>query len=562
MNKRFFNALLLGAVVLSTGTFVSCDNDDVDDLKSRVSVIEVAIDDIKTQLSKALMTGASITKVDESNGTYTLTLSDGQKIVIKPGGGNISIVVTDTEAIITIEGEEYILPLGSLVNSLIYSPETIDGIVEIGNTATTVNFLARPALKSLDGAEFTIAESHVLTRAADGEQFKVSGDVTLEGDFIKVPIKALGEAEAGKTYAVSLQLNLKGTIIGSNYFTVKVSDDFSSIAEDLGGVTIKADYSPQDLADGFKEMTIKGSDLLVALNFKDLFSELPANAEFVVASSGKQPGGQAQEKQELLSKSLKKDGTWAFSERPGTSFNENADRKGFLINVLADDVVKAKIYVCINDELADVDFASTFNEEYEGEWGGRTKSLALGAQVIDIQNTFTNWEEDYAEITHRGKSFLENWANANYQVQTVLFYDGNTLVMDDIAKKYAQFSRGIYWYFRGISILVPEAYGKWMNPATGKEVNGGDEIVGGFNDAHREDPEVYEAGFAKYGGVTMDQKTGKITLNDTYTGYGFRFAIAAVYEYAYGWKKLHKADQFGFFFFNRRVMPEGTTIPE
>ena len=188
-------------------------------------------------------------------------------------------------------------------------------------------------------------------------------------------------------------------------------------------------------------------------------------------------------------------------------------------------------------------------------------------KVIDIQNTFTNWEEDYAEITHRGKSFLENWANANYQVQTadgetVLFCDGNTLVMDDIAKKYAQFSRGIYWYFRGISILVPEAYGKWMNPATGKEVNGGDEIVGGFNDAHREDPEVYEAGFAKYGGVTMDQKTGKITLNDTYTGYGFRFAIAAVYEYAYGWKKLHKADQFGFFFFNRRVMPEGTTIPE
>ena len=154
--------------------------------------------------------------------------------------------------------------------------------------------------------------------------------------------------------------------------------------------------------------------------------------------------------------------------------------------------------------------------------------------MIDIQNTFTNWEEDYAEITHRGKSFLENWANANYQVQTadgetVLFCDGNTLVMDDIAKKYAQFSRGIYWYFRGISILVPEAYGKWMNPATGKEVNGGDEIVGGFNDAHREDPEVYEAGFAKYGGVTMDQKTGKITLNDTYTGYGFRFAIAAVW---------------------------------
>ena len=39
----------------------------------------------------------------------------------------------------------------------------------------------------------------------------------------------------------------------------------------------------------------------------------------------------------------------------------------------------------------------------------------------------------------------------------------------------------------------------------------------------------------------MDPKTAKIKLNDTYTGYGFRFAIAAIYEYAYGWKKLHKA---------------------
>lgn len=102
------------------------------------------------------------------------------------------------------------------------------------------------------------------------------------------------------------KMNLKGTIIGSNYFTVKVSDDFSSVAEDLGGVTIKADYSPNDLANGFKEMTIKGSDLLGTLNFKNLFSELPANAEFVVASGSKQPGGEAQEKQELLSKSLKK----------------------------------------------------------------------------------------------------------------------------------------------------------------------------------------------------------------------------------------------------------------
>ena len=89
-----------------------------------------------------------------------------------------------------------------LSNSLIYSPETIDGIVEIGNTGAIVKFLPRPALTSIEGAEFTIAESHVmLTRAADGEQFKVNGVASLDGGFIVVPIRRWVKQEAGKMYA-------------------------------------------------------------------------------------------------------------------------------------------------------------------------------------------------------------------------------------------------------------------------------------------------------------------------------------------------------------------------
>lgn len=574
MNKQFVNALLCGAMFFSTGTFTSCNNDDVDDLKTRVSVIEVAIDEIKTQLGKALMTGQSITSVKKADdGTWTIALSGGgEPIVIKPastGGSNITVTVTDTEAIIVVDGTEYKLPLGSKVSSLVYVPEYADGKIKIGNTPVEVKFLARPALANLDGAQFFIAESHELkTRAADGEDFGVRGDARIEGDYIIVPIKGLS-ATAGKTYAVSIQMHIGGTVIGSNYFNVEVSNDFSFDAEQIGGFTIKSEYKPTSIdANGFCQMTVNGLDLLSTVtNFKEFFDVLPKDAIFRVASTAKQPEGAAQEKRDLLSSSLKTDGSWAFSKRPGTNFNKEKGQSGFLVYVVADDVIKAKIYVCINDELANLDFVGGFNEEYEGEWGGRQKSLPLGAQEIDIQKTFTNWEEDYSEITHRGKSFLENWAGGNYQVQTaggdnVLYCNGTTLVMDEIAKKYAQLSRGIYWYFRGISILVPEAYGKWTNPATGKEVNGGEEIIGGFNDAHKEDSQVYEAGFAKYGGITMDQKTGKIKLNDTYTGYGFRLAIAVTYEYAYGAKKLHGADQIGFFFFNRRVMPEGTTIPE
>lgn len=563
MNKRFLNALLFGAVVLSTGAFTSCNNDDVDDLKSRVSVIEVAIDDIKAQLGKALMTGASITKVDEKDGTYTLTLSDGQKIVIKPGGGNISIVVTDTEAIITIEGEKYVLPLGSLVNSLIYSPETIDGIVEIGNAGVTVNFLARPALKNLDGAQFTIAESHVLTRAADGEQFKVNGEAKLEGDFIKVPIKALGEAEGGKTYAVSLQMNLKGTIIGSNYFNVKVSDDFSSVAEDLGGVTIKADYAPKDLADGFKEMTVNGLDLLKEFNFKDLFSELPEGAEFVVAGNNKQPGGKAQEKRELLSKSLASDGKWKFSERPGTSFNDNVDRPGFLVNVVVDDVVKAKVYVVISDPLAAVS-----NDVFMGSLKGlgqphveygEAPAEGSGEGTPIVVNPGENKLNLYAMIADNkfslkhgdgGAKIVE--ALAGYVVEVngdnLVYSDGSSLALGDLGK---QLLGNVVYYNRQTSIASSQRRGWTGMSDDEKKAFAGAECNGEMLD-----------GFDGINGSTMAANGIKITSDgffettEAYRGWALRIGYGVRFEYAYGSRDL--ADGcLCYLWINRRDCAEG-----
>jgi hypothetical protein len=572
MNKHFFYELLCGVMFLLVGIggFTSCNNDDVDDLKSRVSVIEVALDDIKAQLGNALMTGASITKVEEANGTYTLTLSDGQKIVIKPGGGSISVVVSDTEATITVDGEDYVLPLGSPVNSLIYSPETIDGTVQIGNDGATVNFLTRPALTSLDGASFSIAESHVLTRAVDGEQFRVNGDVKLEGGFLKVPIKALGEVEAGNTYAVSLQMNLKGTVIGSNFFNVKISDDFVAVAEDLGGVEINAAYSPKDLADGFKEMTIKGGELLKLTDFKVLFSTLPDNAEFAIAGQSKQPAGSAQDKYEILSKSLTRTGAWAFSQRPGTSFNDNTDRPGFLVNVLADDVVKAKIYVVINDEIAGLDFNGVLTQA-EAEWGGRDKSLVMGAQTIDMQKTFANWEAEYPIIYNGQDTFFEHWGD--YAVTTadqdnVVYNSGGKLVLGDLGKDYATGCRGVYWFYRGFAIYVPEALattdGKYV-ASNGKSYSGAegydyDYWLGQYNE-YIDNPTGFYASIASWN-ITIDEKTGVISLPATYTGYGLRLGVGAAYEYAYGVKRIGKDDQLGLFFFDRRLAPAGATMPD
>lgn len=560
--KQFFKVLLCGAVVFSTGIFTSCDNGDIDDLKSRVSVVEVAIDDIKAQLGKALMTGASITNVKEENGTYTLTLSDGQTIVIKPGGGSISIVVTDTEAIITIEGKEYKLPLGSLVNSLIYSPESVSGIVEIGNAGVTVNFLARPALKSLDGAQFTIAESHVLTRATDGEQFKVSGEAKLEGDFIKVPIKALGEAEAGKTYAVSLQLNLRGTIIGSNYFNVQVSDDFSSVAEDLGGVEIKAAYAPKDLADGFKEMTINGLDLLKALNFKDLFSTVPANAEFVVAGQSKQPGGKAQEKIDLLKSSLAKDGTWAFTQNPGTSFNDNADRPGFLVNVLADDVVKAKVYVVITDALASItddQFKSTLKGlgEPHLEYGtpaegkdGEPIVVNPGANKLNFYDIIVN---NKLSIKHGENGAKAQAALSGYALEVggenLVYSDGAKLVVGELGKGY---KGSVVWYNRQTSIASSQRRSWTMSDAE-KKAFAGAECNGEI---------IQKPGFDGLSGASMETNGIKITNNgfvettEAYKGWALRVGVGVRFEYAFGSRDI--ADGcLCFLWINRRDCAEG-----
>ena len=78
--------------------FVSCD-DDNDDLKSQIAVLQTAVEDLKEQLDNALTTGASITNAEQDeSGQWTLTLSDGKKIVIGSsltgGGAAVSVVVT------------------------------------------------------------------------------------------------------------------------------------------------------------------------------------------------------------------------------------------------------------------------------------------------------------------------------------------------------------------------------------------------------------------------------------------------------------------------------------
>lgn len=570
MKKQFWNALLCSAMVLSSGTFVSC-SDDTDELESRITVLEGAYGDIKAQLSKALVTGASIISAtqDDVTGAWTLTLSDGSKVVLTGGGSAIQVEQGSGSFTITVDGTKYTIPTGASVNSLVYVPEYADGLVLLSNDGADVKFLATPGISAdaLSKAEITVADALELQSRAGATLFKANG-ASVDGAYIKVNLKGIG-AEAGKSYSVAIKLDINGTAISSNYFTVKVSDDFSFNAEDLGGVTVKADYSPADLAEGFKAMTIDGAVLSGSFNFKNLFSELPENAEFQVASQGSQPGGKAQEKYDMLRKSLALDGTWKFVERPGTNFNENEERPGFLIHVLANDVVKAKIYVVINDPIAAIDFTGGRTGNFEAEWGGTEKYLNVGKQEIDIPKILQNWETEIPTI-HGGK---DNWFALwpNYMVKTaqddiIIYNDGGKLKVDDYAKKYMAHSHGVYWFYRGFAIYVPASLapdGKYLAD-NGKEYSAGEgyDVDNWMGQLDLNDPDSHYAAVAQWG-FTMNTETGVLTTPESYTGYGLRIAIGCRFEYDYGVKDLYGAgaDQMGMLFFNRRVAPTDATMP-
>ena len=238
MKKQFFSALLCGAVVLSAGTFVSCEN-QYDELSSRVTVLEGYISEIKAQLGKALMTGASITSAtQDAKGNWTFVLSNGDTVVINAStgggttaGGGSSVTVTQGEGnfTITVDGESYTIPTGASVNSLVYVPEYVDGKVLLGNDGAKVRFLATPAV-DVAKAQFDIAVAEELkTRASS--LIKIESAVA-ENGYVVLTLKGLA-VQAGKSYVVVVSMTSGGTTITSDAFTVEVASEFSFESEAL-----------------------------------------------------------------------------------------------------------------------------------------------------------------------------------------------------------------------------------------------------------------------------------------------------------------------------------------
>lgn len=560
MNKDFRKVLICGtALALSAGMFSSCNDDD--DYETRISVLETAMVDLQSQLNRALTVGASVTNVEENNGAYKITLSDGQVIDITPGGGgagggsNVTVTVTDSEAIINVNGTEYKLPLGSTVNSLIYAPDYADGNVQINdNDGAVVSFLARPELSDISGATFTIAESHELKARVIGEEnFKVTKAELADG-LVKLTIICRNGELAGQTHAASVQMQYRGTVIGSNYFNIVVGESFTFESEVINpDITVK-DASKN--ADGNYEYKVDATDLSSdGMDFAQLFQgDIPAGIEYRMAPASMQPGGDAQAKYALLAAALNKDGKFEFKERPGTSFNSNEEQKGFLVTMVKDEVIIAKTYVTINDPLANVNIR--FDKDLQSqhmEYGvpkddhseGDPLHLHKGAQEVNFVEIMLK-----SQLALGHGSAWDFCAKFAEYSNDYVYATTTGLELTDDAKKYCKHSAGVRWFNVQTSVLSSQRRNWGMEEKELKEAAGGDcngEIIGGWDGITADD--FVDLGFSI-------REDGYIVTTDKFPGIGLRVGMGVELQYDYGTLPISDGC-LAFLFFGRRSLDEG-----
>lgn len=576
MKKHFLNVLLLGALATLSVPFVqSCDN-GVENLKTRVTVLEGMVRALEADIQAAMVTGSTIVSSTQSgDGTWTLVLSDGKTIEIKPsaggaGGAAISVDETDDAIVITIDGKTYALPKKSsgIINSVVFVPEYTDGCVVVGNDGATAKFLCTPALTSeqVANAVVEIADAReFLTRAGAG-LFKIES-VAADGELLCVGIKGLA-AESGKTYTVAIKVTVDGAAISSNYFTVKVGDDFNFDSEVLEEPVFKDECQVTKLdgeLDGYHRVLIPESAFKFAagFNLKDYYKELPAgNIAFQLAPAEDQ-NENVRNHYQAISAALSADGTWAPKQRLGTDAYNSDGKNGIIIYLLANDVIKNKIFWQIDnpipgmglDKFLGDDFPAAQHMEIGTEQSVNLKwILPAGAQVVDLTKLFLTAQ--FPEGSLLPDPIYLRHGNANKaleMIQNVSFQDaaGEDFAYADgdhftIGEKYLPLvarSRGFVWRTTQPS-WVSSIRENWPDDAKGAcngPANG--EILGGW-----------DGGGDIPGLMGWDINERGLVTTDAYEGWGFRSGLGMFFEYEFGEQTLGPW-HWAYIFFNRRVAP-------
>ena len=522
MKKHLISALLIGAMVVPA--FVACDNKGLDDLTRRVEVLEGAWHQTQKDLQNAVVTGLTVTSANQADGVWTIVLSDGKNIVIDTkGGGGAAVSVEETaEAfIITVNSTSYTIPKVSsaAINSIVYVPEFIDQIVNVGEEGAVVNFLATPSFNASE-ATFDIADAREVKTRAGAGLFKVESAVN-DGDLIKVALKALA-AESNKDYTVALKVELKGTAISSNYFVVHVGENTFE-PEALETPKFIDEVSAAEVGDSYRaQLPDAKADFLGTFNFKDLYKELPAGTVTFELAPAELQNGQVASRYDLFKGCLAADGTWTMNTRPGTS---------------------------------------CYPEAQHMEYRTMVPAGANRISFIDLWMKATPGEEnDYLWFQHgdapKAIKWIQEMSITVNEPGDIVYSDGSKLELGELGQKLARHSRGIWLQSTQPSIVssqrdnLSQEQKDAVKAAYGVECNG--EIIGGW------DGNAFDAaGTLDFG---FDDRACCFTTGANYTGTGFRFGVGLRYEYDYGQIRIggwHTA----YVFFNRRLAPDGAVDP-
>ncbi len=582
MRTNCFKMLLIGAAILfSVTAVVSCNKKDIEDLQTRVTILEGATHQLQEDLKAAMVTGSTILNASQdADGVWTLTLSDGKVVTITPfsgAGADVSVEETADAFVITVNGTAYAIPkvASAAINSLVFCPGFADNKVVLAEETVDVFFLSTPAMTAdqVAAAEFDIADAREAQTRAGVGLFKVDA-AALDGDLLKLTVKGLA-AEAGKTYTVAVKAVLNGTAISSNYFFIQVGDDHSFDPEVLVEPVFKEEVQVTKLdgdLDGFHRALIPNSaaKFVGGFNLKDYFQSLPAgNISFQLAPREEQ-NQNVQDHFDVIAEALSADGTWAPKRRLGTDAWNSEGKNGIIIYTIADDVIKHKIFWQIDNPIPGMGldqfltkdgFPGGQHIEYGSEASVNIKwMIPAGEGVYDLAKIFLTASPEGDGLLNEPLYLRHGQANKALQIiqnaslmrgdEELIGNDGSKFVIGDELKALVKYSRGLVWRTTQPSWAssIRENWSDEEKAACNGPANG--EILGGW-DGGGDIPGLM--------GWEMNEK-GLVTHAE-YKGWCFRSGIGLFLEYDLGEQTIGPWHWF-YMWFNRRVSPTGANDPD
>ena len=579
--KTNLKVLLIGAAVLfSLSAAVSCNKSEVEDLKTRVSVLEGSVHQLQEDLKAAMVTGATILNASQdAAGVWTLTLSDGKIVTITPssGGADVSVEETADAFVITVNGTAYAIPkvASAAINSLVFCPTGTDNTIVLAEESADAFFLATPALSAdqVSATEFSIADAREIQTRAGAGLFKVEA-AALDGDLVKLTVKALA-AESGKLYTVAVKAVLNGTAISSNYFFIQVGEDHSFDPEVLVDPVVKDGVNLTKLdgdLEGYHRLLIPKSaaKFIEGFNLKDYFQSLPAgNITFQLAPREDQ-NENVQRAYDTIAEALSADGTWSLKRRLGTDCWNSEGKNGIIIYTVANDVIKHKIFWQIDnpvpgmglDQFLTKDgFSGGQHIEYGSESSVNLKwMIPAGEGVYDLGKIFLTATFPDGELLPEPLYLRHGGANKDLKIlqdaslmrgeDELIGNDGSKFLLGDELKALVKYSRGLVW--------------RTTQPSWASSIreNWTDEEKAGCNGpANGEILPGWDGGGDIPGLMGWDINERGLVTSAAYKGWAFRSGIGLFLEYEYGEQTIGPWHWF-YMWFNRRVSPTGANDPD